>query len=179
MFVSNRVREIQSQEDTVFYYVNTKDNPADIASRGCPLSKLKDNTLWWKGPTWMIKSNSEWPVLSYDTSISISPPTCKGVEDIGEVELTQMDKKAEKNEEQNDTKSKKDKTPFAIDIQRFSTLNKLLRTTAWCNRFVGRLKGKHFQHQELTCQEIEQSENMWINHTQTNRFSDVLESISK
>lgn len=40
----------------------TKDNSADLASRGCTISKFVDNQLWWHGPSWLNQPESKWPV---------------------------------------------------------------------------------------------------------------------
>ena len=37
------------------------ENPADIGSRGEAASKLKDNTLWWRGPSWLSEPMMNWP----------------------------------------------------------------------------------------------------------------------
>ena len=39
-------------------YVPTKQNPADLGSRGCDVGKLRQN--WWEGPAWLRDRNS-WP----------------------------------------------------------------------------------------------------------------------
>ena len=39
-------------------YVPTKQNPADLGSRGCDIGKLRQN--WWEGPSWLRHRNS-WP----------------------------------------------------------------------------------------------------------------------
>ena len=54
VFIENRVKEIRRHKNVGFCYVNTKDNPADITSRGCTLSNLCDDKLWWHGPTWLL-----------------------------------------------------------------------------------------------------------------------------
>ncbi|KRZ02767.1 hypothetical protein T11_11063 [Trichinella zimbabwensis] len=41
----------------------TQDNPADLASRGCPLSKLAPGSLWNSGPRWLQLEESAWPKL--------------------------------------------------------------------------------------------------------------------
>lgn len=42
-------------------FVPTKENPADLATRGCSLEALKQHHLWWNGPSFLLKPRSEWP----------------------------------------------------------------------------------------------------------------------
>ena len=60
-FVKNRLEEINLHKDITFEYVITKENPADIASRGCTVQQIAENELWWKGPNWLQCPFSEWP----------------------------------------------------------------------------------------------------------------------
>ena len=39
-------------------YASTKQNPADLGSRGCDVGKLRQNC--WEGPAWLRDRNS-WP----------------------------------------------------------------------------------------------------------------------
>lgn len=62
MYVANRVTTIQKHTDLrCWRYVNTKDNPADLLSRGCKPSDLVDNKLWLHGPEWLVRLESDWP----------------------------------------------------------------------------------------------------------------------
>ena len=45
VFVRNRVKEIKSHYDIVCGFVTSKENPADIASRGTTVQNLKENKL--------------------------------------------------------------------------------------------------------------------------------------
>lgn len=55
-FMSNRVVKIQSLTDiNNWYYVKTKENPADITSRGILLENLSNCSLWWDGPKFFYK----------------------------------------------------------------------------------------------------------------------------
>lgn len=63
-FVRNRVAEISN--DTGSYkwcYVRSKDNPADIVSRGQLPGGLKNNSLWWEGSPFLQSRAYESPVL--------------------------------------------------------------------------------------------------------------------
>ena len=62
-FVANRVSEIQTLlPDARWYHVGTKDNPADLASRGdITPAELRDSHLWWRGPSWLSQDHRHWP----------------------------------------------------------------------------------------------------------------------
>ena len=62
VFIANRGLEIkQLLPDTVWSYVNTKQNLADLASRGVKSEKLINNSLWWQGPQWLSQNMNNWP----------------------------------------------------------------------------------------------------------------------
>ena len=54
VFVGNRVQEMREQSSpTQWHYVETKSNPAHIASRGAGAQELIDNPLWWNWPKFL------------------------------------------------------------------------------------------------------------------------------
>ena len=57
-FVSNRVSKIKSKKAISWKYVPTRQNPADIGSRGCMMKDLSEN--WFSGPCWLT-NQEEWP----------------------------------------------------------------------------------------------------------------------
>ncbi|KAJ8723327.1 hypothetical protein PYW08_003239 [Mythimna loreyi] len=57
-FVANRVKKIASiMPPNTWHYVNTKENPADAASRGLTTQQLLEHKLWWQGPTFLSSSH--------------------------------------------------------------------------------------------------------------------------
>ncbi|XP_037942883.1 uncharacterized protein LOC119675749 [Teleopsis dalmanni] len=61
-FVRTRATEIKNLiPETEWRHIRSKDNPADVASRGICANKLKDYMLWWHGPAWLVKPKEEWP----------------------------------------------------------------------------------------------------------------------
>ena len=61
-FVAKRIGEIQSQTDPEqWQYINTRENPADLCSRGASVQELKGSDLWWQGPTFLKLNEQEWP----------------------------------------------------------------------------------------------------------------------
>ena len=61
-FVANRVGEIQSLTDPEQWrHVPTKQNPADLLTRGLSVSIRIDEESWWKGPVFLMQEETEWP----------------------------------------------------------------------------------------------------------------------
>ena len=57
-FVANRVKLIKEKSYITWKHVGTKENPADIGSRGCQADQL--STKWLEGPEW-LSNPEEWP----------------------------------------------------------------------------------------------------------------------
>ncbi|GFW29351.1 integrase catalytic domain-containing protein [Trichonephila clavipes] len=61
-FVANRTSEIIEVLPTKHWrHVPSKENPADLASRGIDPKCLPDCKLWWQGPPWLRLETSSWP----------------------------------------------------------------------------------------------------------------------
>ncbi len=60
-FVSNQVKEINQLKNITFRYVPSKENPADIGSRGSTFQQLQES-LWWTGPPWLNQEEENWPI---------------------------------------------------------------------------------------------------------------------
>jgi len=70
-FVANRVTKItESTEAANWSHVQSKHNPADLASREVPLQELVDNPLWWHGPTWLQRPRDHWPSQRTDLPVT-------------------------------------------------------------------------------------------------------------
>ena len=60
-FVGNRVAEIQELSEAAFWrHVPTKQNPADIVSRGCNVDELA-SSIWFTGPEFLLDAPERWP----------------------------------------------------------------------------------------------------------------------
>ncbi|XP_060600601.1 uncharacterized protein LOC132754031 [Ruditapes philippinarum] len=61
-FVANRVGFIHSHTSpSQRRYVSTKENPADLASRGTSITELAGNPKWWHGPDFIENIPEIWP----------------------------------------------------------------------------------------------------------------------
>lgn len=57
VFVAHRVSKIQSLiPPESWRYIRTSDNPADLATRGITPKELKESTLWWAGPSYLLET---------------------------------------------------------------------------------------------------------------------------
>ncbi|VDO62768.1 unnamed protein product [Haemonchus placei] len=79
VFVRNRVKTIQSvTSDVIMRYVPTKDNPADIGSRGATLTELQATDKWWNGPDFLMRDETTWPVNVPATTMNAQQSQSKG-----------------------------------------------------------------------------------------------------
>ncbi|GFV65777.1 integrase catalytic domain-containing protein [Trichonephila clavipes] len=117
-YVKNRVQEIQLLSDPMQWgHCPGKDNPADLLSRGTSAVKLAQNELWWHGPPWLKLTPDHWPNRHRD--ILDSELCSEELEHRSSVHMAVTQQRE-----------------ALVDINRFSSLKKLLKTTAWVFRFV-------------------------------------------
>ena len=64
-FVGNRISEIQdaTTASVKWQHVSSRENPADLISRGVLADSLIGNHLWWNGPSWLHQDPATWPKL--------------------------------------------------------------------------------------------------------------------
>lgn len=118
-FEANRISQIQELSDTDHWnHVESKQNPADILSRGTQPNELLNNELWYNGPHWLKKHMNDWPKREIFSS-KIELPGLKIVS-------INVNINAE---------------PFEI-FNRYSSLKKLIRIAAYCIRFAKNSKGE-------------------------------------
>lgn len=66
-FVANKLTEIHKTTQVQWWsHVASKQNPADCASRGVFPNQLVDHSLWWHGPQWLTKNQTEWPTKNHN-----------------------------------------------------------------------------------------------------------------
>ena len=59
--------------------MKTKENPADIASRGIGAQELIDSPLWWNGPEFLWKPSRDWNLADAVPDITSDDPEVKKV----------------------------------------------------------------------------------------------------
>ena len=89
-FVHNRVRKIQEKNWIIWRHVPTKENPADLGSRGGPVAQ--DDNLWWRGPKW-LSHPSAWPV---DITTTATAETLSEADTVREIFKLATDQEADR-----------------------------------------------------------------------------------
>ena len=164
-FVQNRVCEIRSLvSPSAWRHCFSKDNPADIASRGTSPAILAKGT-WVSGPDWL---------KSYEEAMQISEETAKVKQ--APVESLQEAKQEHRELASNLpclsllTGSSSLAVSAVIDCKRFSHLHRLLTITALVVRFTRKLKSKGRKPGlvpvDITADDILEAEELWIRDIQ-------------
>jgi hypothetical protein len=156
VFVANRIAQIQNFSNvSQWRYIESKANPADAASRGLESTQLKGNTLWFNGPPFLRKSESEWPKQPSVIREEIS--TCTTAEAVvHSTEATEEDE------------------PSKTFIEQYSSWYKLCRAVTIMRRFGTFLQGRS-NKSPISVDELEATGNAIIRYTQHQTFhQDIL-----
>ncbi|CAK9799142.1 hypothetical protein ANTPLA_LOCUS1909 [Anthophora plagiata] len=162
-FVANRVTQIQTlTESSNWSHVRSEDNPADLISRGSNPRLLRNNDLWWLGPSWLAMESNHWPP-SVEEAIAIPDERANLII----------------------------ATTVAFNTNelffRYSNYTRLLRITAYCLRFAqntqvkigGKLINPKPQTLALTAAELQSTQEHLIRLAQKERFNTELEALRK
>ena len=126
-FVANRVqRVVEGSEGATWHYVNTKDNPADIGTRGLRPTQPQEIRRWLEGPAWLQTGKSTWPTSD---PLNTQAPTDKDLE-VKKVNMLTVA-----------PVTPPPTPPLQRLFQRYSSLQRLQTVAAWLLRMRGRLRG--------------------------------------
>ena len=82
-YTGHRVAKICERSHTrQWNYVNTKENPSDLPTRGMRAEDLVNCELWWKGPPFLRKPRWEWPEQPQIRSTESAAAEIRAPEDI-------------------------------------------------------------------------------------------------
>ncbi|GFW81315.1 integrase catalytic domain-containing protein [Trichonephila clavipes] len=157
-FVSNRVAEIQAlSKDYHWKHVSSKNNPADLISRGCNVDELLKNEMWFSGPdlqTDKYEDNQLFPDPSYrdelKCAVTLSMTECS--------------------------------SNFYDEL--FNVINnfiKLIRIFSFIFRFINNIKAKESCNKEkyLTADEIKRSTEFLAKIAQLSEFKAEIDALKK
>lgn len=157
-FVQNRVTEINELTgDSVWLHVSSKDNPADLLSRGCSLDLLKDSELWWHGPSYLHNRLHYFDQTKCDNTNVCNLP---------------------------DLKCKQTCLPSIqsedlINFEKYASFTKLKRIGAYILRFIdnSRVKSNSRKTGSLSVSELTAAQRMLIRLVQVKSFPDVYNNL--
>ena len=101
----------------IFNHVQSKDNPADLLSRGVKAKKLVEDRLWFNGPDWLHQQ--KWPVQKTYGGQNQDPLEEEIKTSVAPIHVPVPE-------------------PNAVDITRFSSLDKLINTTKLVFSFLAK-----------------------------------------
>ena len=108
-YVQNGVKSIRELGvNFQFFHVPTKENPVDLVTRGISLKQFRKSTLWLHGPEWLCDCDS-WP--SQKQYVMVSEIIAEPMPQVPKVEPV-------------------------LDINKFSSLSKLLSVTSYLFKFI-------------------------------------------
>ena len=150
VFVANRAKEIQELTPPhCWQHCGSKENPADLITRGMLADKIVDtNSLWWYGPSMLTEDI--WPNVERSTVIT----------DLEEV-ITENTVCLSVHESVNSL----------IDLEQYIDLGKALRVTAYALRFIKNCKNKQKAKGPLNTEEIDLAKVKLIHCIQCEVFS--------
>ncbi|XP_053402321.1 uncharacterized protein LOC128557840 [Mercenaria mercenaria] len=161
-FVRNRVTEIHElTENRKWRYCPTKDNPADLLTRGISTSHFKISNLWFQGPKWLTTPDS-WPVWqerdTYVTMATITDPVPTSKSEYTALPVNNSS---------------------FVDMSRFSSLAKLLKVTAYVLRFIDNCRGGRStgSQETLTTEELHRAEMVCIRSCQMSKYQAEVKDI--
>ena len=164
-FVANRIGEIHDETNpSQWRYVPTKENSADVITRGLSVTELLEATTWWEGPEFLKADETEWPV--------------KEMKKQGAVK--ELRKKQERYETKRTLLTVNRDESWRLQPKRYSSWTRLTRVLAWIYRFVNncflpihkRSKG------ELLPEEIVDAEAELIKNAQREHFPDEYKAVA-
>lgn len=167
-FIHNRVTKIRQFLGATndIMYCPTRDNPADLLTRGVTVKQLAKSDLWWHGPDWLGTGN--WPSCELN-NCALHTLTEHELDPITPVNVNKTDTVPT------------DSMENVISLDRYSKYTKLLRITALVKRFITNLRSSHDHRVRgpITAAEIQQAELAWIKDIQTRHFHSELKSLQE
>ena len=192
-FVANRVSVIREESDaSQWHYVDTKENPADVASGGLNMKDLLQSQLWIYGPKFLWDPTLQPPIWHGASDNDLekvmnSDPEVKKVA-VNKVEVKEVSQKLTTSEQDPELFNYTEDAVNKI-LHYYSDWTKLKRAVAWWLRARSYLKMKAEKtlpeknqaklRRPLDLQEMEEAERSTIRIVQRDQFPAELREISK
>lgn len=170
VFVANRVKEIQTVTNDLkasWSHVASRENPADLISRGVTTEHLKNSTLWWNGPSFISMDKEDWPKPT--VTVPSEVPEARKTKILFALHLS---------------------LPQQL-LQKYSSLYKVLKIVAYCLRFIKNARSKASDNltsrrrrrssstKNVTASEIESALKLCVRSVQDECFQEEKYQLSK
>lgn len=158
-YVRNRVTTIQEvMPNATWRFVPGKENPADCASRGLRAEQLSQYTLWWNGPDWLQQLPSHWPRAEFHSA-----------------------PESDIEERPSNLFSVSTAPKYWNLLNKYSSLNRLLRITSICMRAVNcfRRHASSSTWNPISPSELQSSSLFWAKTVQKAWFSHELKLLNE
>lgn len=163
VYVTNRVSETDElSRGCTWRHVPTKDNPADLASRGVLPSEMSGSPIWWHGPEWLTRPSSDWPKTSIAVDEASKILIASELESRVPATLVTVQREPLISNHKGDL------------LVQYSNSPKLFRVTAWVLRFIRCCRLKAKGSGPLLVDELIEAEYAWIRRMQQTHFSEEL-----
>ena len=161
-FVEERAKTIRKNTSSDDWrHVKGNENPADLTTRVILPTELKEKEIWFKGPAWLKLPINEWPITDPG-----SETTLESLE-----EMKASDK--EKLVSHTLTISLSYACDRLLNLERYSDLSRLLRVTAYIQRFIQNCKKPGSRRLGvLSAHEINESQLLWVKCVQEGMMRD-------
>lgn len=173
VFVSHRVSEIQQISDSSQWrYVCTSENPADLGTRGISPSQLKESNLWWHGPEFLKTFIAGSYINQSDDKVVLPPEDNLKLKSVKPNTVLQT---FLSNRKPDIIEISSNILKFSFEkLNKFSTLNKLIRVVAYCLRFK---KCNRSGHVHINPSEYEKSLKVIVQMVQNEVYSEEISSL--
>lgn len=155
VYVANRVSKIQSLSScSDWYHVESKDNPADLVSRGAYARQI-NLSLYWNGPKFLKKDQSNWPINKFKPSMEVN-----ALPEKRKVTLTATVARE------------------CSLLTKYSSFSKLKRVLGFCIRFIHNLRDNNNRLKgPLSINELAKSHNKIMELIQRREFPDEYQAL--
>ena len=161
-FIQHRVqliRDITSQN--TWKYCPTTSNPADLITRGMNAKAFISKLQYWnQGPPWLMKPTQEWPSITENQL----PDSTENYTESQSISVNLASPQKSTN------------LLNAIDINKYSTLNKTLRVTALVIHFTAKLR-KKTKSNTVTAIDMKHARIVLLQSVQQFYYGDILSQI--
>lgn len=155
--MAQRVSKIQENVDASHWrYVSTKQNPADLASRGSTVTELAQASMWWHGPSFLQSSSESMPKQPLNLPVDVAPEKRKQPKVFHVME----------------------KRPNEL-LETFEDLTRLLHFTCIAFRWLRKVRTKQMETGPVNANEVNSVEMHWVRMIQLQHFGHEIGRLKK